>query len=113
FGSTSAAAIAVSPSGAVYLTGSTQGGLPVTPGAPQPVYGGDSDAFVASLNKTGTALSYCTYLGGSQEDFGTSIAVDSAGGAYGAGDTYSPDLPVTPSAFQPAFLAVKTPSSPR
>jgi hypothetical protein len=113
FGSTSAAAIAVSPSGAVYLTGSTQGGLPVTPGAPQPVYGGDSDAFVASLNKTGTALSYCTYLGGSQEDFGTSIAVDSAGGAYVAGYTYSPDLPVTPSAFQPAFLAVKTPSSPR
>jgi hypothetical protein len=95
------AAIAVGSTGAVYLTGSAELYLPVTPGAPQPVFGGgSSDAFFASLNKTGTALSYCTYLGGSGEDYGTSIAVDSGGGAYVTGQTTSTDLPVTPSAFQ-------------
>ena len=42
----------------------------------QPAYAGEGDAFVAKLNTTG-ALSYFTYLGGTQADSATGIAVDS------------------------------------
>jgi hypothetical protein len=38
-------------------------------------------------------LSYSTYLGGTQDDGGNSIAVDSAGSAYVAGTTFSADFP--------------------
>jgi hypothetical protein len=101
--SPSVAAIAVDSHGGVYLTGGTSSALPVTPDAPQPVYGGNEDAFVAKLASTGASLIYCTYLGGSQWDSGYGIAVDSAGNAYVAGTTDSADLAVTSSALQSAF----------
>jgi photosystem II stability/assembly factor-like uncharacterized protein len=96
----SVAAMAVDSHSGVYLTGWTTGALPVTPGASQPVYGGNQDAFVAKLSSTGASLIYCTYLGGSQLDAAYAIAVDSAGNAYVAGSTESTDLPVTASALQ-------------
>jgi hypothetical protein len=40
-------------------------------------------------------LSYSTFLGGSQQDLGTAIAVDGAGNTYIAGQTGSPDFPIT------------------
>jgi hypothetical protein len=55
--------------------------------------GGPEDAFVTKLNPTGSALVYSTYLGGSDYDLGTGIAVDSAGNAYVTGRTYSTDFP--------------------
>ena len=45
-------------------------------------------------------LSYSTYLGGVNNDYGTSIAVDSAGNAYVTGYTSSAGFPVTPGSFQ-------------
>lgn len=92
--------LAVDSRGGAYLTGYTFGNLPVTSGSPQPVFGGNEDAFVARFNSTGTALSYCTYLGGSQTDYGSSIAVDTGGNAYVAGYTNSTNLPVTASVLQ-------------
>lgn len=88
-------AIAVDASGNVYVTGTTSSsGLPVTEGAFQTAYaGGESEAFVAKLNSTGTALIYCTYLGGSASDFATDISVDSLGNAYVLGHTTSGDFP--------------------
>lgn len=40
-------------------------------------------------------LSYSTYLGGSDEDFGLNIATDNAGNAYVSGYTVSTDFPLT------------------
>jgi Beta-propeller repeat len=86
--------------GKVYVTGSTSSSnFPVTAGAIQATSGGGQDAFVTKLNETGSALSFSTYLGGSDADAGQSIAVR-AGSAYVAGSTSSLNFPTTTRAFQ-------------
>jgi len=77
--------IAVDNAGDVYLAGFTGIG---------PFPTGSSDAFVAKLNPSGTALVYFTTIGGSSSDYGSSIAVDQNGNAYVAGSTESSDFPV-------------------
>ena len=59
-----------------------------------------SNAFIAKLNPTGSALVYSTYLGGdgsfvadSTGDAGHGIAVDSMGNAYVVGDSGSSNFP--------------------
>jgi hypothetical protein len=97
--------IAVDENGNAYAGGQTDSpDFPTTPGAFQPAFaGGSSDVFVTKLNRTGTALVYSTYLGGSGFDGSNGIAVDENGHAYAAGLTDSPNFPTTPDAFQPAF----------
>jgi beta-propeller repeat-containing protein len=48
-------------------------------------------------------LFYSTYLGGSADDQGNAIAVDTAGNAYVTGTTSSANFPTTAGAFQPTF----------
>jgi hypothetical protein len=56
------------------------------------------DAFVAKLNPTAPSqLQFSTYLGGSQTDSGTGIAVDTSGNVYITGTTNSPDFVSTTS----------------
>jgi uncharacterized protein (TIGR03437 family) len=105
----------VDSSGTVYVTGSTSSLNFPTAGAPvQRNYAGYynlpelveqliGDAFVARLNAAGTALLYSTYLGGTANDEGRALAVDSAGIIYVVGATDSPDFPVTSGAIQTAF----------
>ncbi|MGB7761542.1 MAG: SBBP repeat-containing protein, partial [Bryobacteraceae bacterium] len=64
--------------------------------------GSAGDAFVAKLNPAGSALVYSTYLGGSLDDRGTAIAVDSAGNAYIGGVTLSTNFPVK-NAYQATY----------
>jgi hypothetical protein len=47
-------------------------------------------------------LQYSTYLGGSANDAGSAIAVDSSGNAYVTGQTFSTNFPTSPGAFQTA-----------
>ena len=87
------AGIAVDSNGRAYVTGyavSTQLTFPVT-GGPDLTHNGGFDAFVAKVNTSGTALIYCGYIGGSQVDVASGIAVDSAGNAYVTGYTKSPE----------------------
>jgi len=105
-------AIAVDSAGNVYLTGYTSSlDFPVTKGSFQTTFGGQTpnqnlgpfgDAFVAKLNPAGTALVYATYLGGSGDERGSAIAVDSKGNAYVGGDTLSPNFP-TLNPYQSSF----------
>ncbi|HEY6292801.1 MAG TPA: choice-of-anchor D domain-containing protein [Terriglobia bacterium] len=103
-GDDSGAAIAVDSAGDAYVTGNTSStNFPTTPGVKQPALAGksgDIDAFVTEIDPGGTSLLYSTYWGGKQKDYGTGIAVDSAGDAFLAGYTESIDFPVTITAFQ-------------
>ena len=88
--------IAVDAGGTAYVTGSTNStDFPVTPSAFNKTFAGVTDAFVVKLNATGTGLLYATYLGGSGEDRGHSVAVGSGGSVFVAGNTSSADFPVT------------------
>ena len=93
--------IAVDSSGNAYVTGFTTSTNFPTMNPLQATYGGGYDAFVAEINPTGSALVYSTYLGGSGDDFGRGIAVDSSGNAYVIGNTLSTDFP-TMNPLQPA-----------
>jgi hypothetical protein len=94
--------IAVDSSGNAYVTGNTSSTNFPTAGPLQTVYGGEQDAFVAKVNAAGSALVYSTYLGGSSEDSGNGIAVDSSGTAYVTGFTSSSNFP-TASPLQAVF----------
>ena len=102
----SAQAIAVDSLGNAYVTGQTASAnfSGVSSSSIQPTYGGSTDGFVAQLNPTGSALVYSTYLGGSGQDAGFGIAVDSSGNAYVTGDTASTNFPgVSSSSIQPTY----------
>ena len=96
-----ATAIAVDGSGNAYVAGYTTSseaqGLPVTVG-PDLTFNGTTDVFVAKVNAAGTALVYCGYVGGSNIEFPTGIAVDGSGSAYVSGyglSTEADGFPVT------------------
>ncbi len=104
--------VKVDSAGNIYLAGFTSSASFPVRGAAQGVYGGSNspllqgqfgDAFVAKLNPAGTALLYATYLGGSGDDFATSIAVDSTGNAYVAGNTQSANFPTSAGALQKTY----------
>jgi len=98
--------LAVDNLGNAYVTGfTTSGDFPVMD-AIQATKGADgcsaapcADAFAVQLAASGSELVYATYLGGSGEDFGLSLALDAACSAYVTGYTFSPDFPTTPGAF--------------
>ncbi len=85
--------IAVDASGNAYVTGFTNSANFPTKNPFQAALGGGGDAFVAKLDPTGSALVYSSFLGGTMDDFGNGIAVDSSGNAYATGNTLSTNFP--------------------
>lgn len=90
--------ITTDSAGNVYVTGfTTSTNLPVSPANVfQPTWRGDFDAFVAKLISTGTDTytnvgvnAYTSYLGGTNTEYGLSIAADTSGDAWVTGLTYS------------------------
>jgi MYXO-CTERM domain-containing protein len=92
-----AVAVAVDAAGNAYITGETTStDLPGTTGGPA----GGSDAYVTKLAADGATVVYSTYIGGTGQDSGTSIAVDAGGHAFITGNTSSTNFPATTGAFQ-------------
>jgi hypothetical protein len=114
--------VAVDSFGKIYVTGATDAGFPVTAGAFQTIFPGQTcsggvcspstAAFIAKLDPaaSGTqSLIYSTYLAGIGSSVGTAIAVDGSGNAYVGGTTSSSNFPVTPGAFQTASTSCGAP----
>jgi len=102
----SAHAVAVDSTGAVYVTGFTSSlDFPTTSGAYAAALNAPTRtvAFVSKLSPDGSSLVYSTYLAGSGGDAGESIAVDKMGAAYVTGSTFSPNFPTTTGAFAPSL----------
>ena len=95
--------LAIDTSGNAYVSGWTSStNFPGASSSPiGPTYkAGGFDGFAFKLNASGTALDWSTYLGGTADDLGRAIAVDSFGNAYATGQTASSDFPVTAGSLQ-------------
>jgi hypothetical protein len=93
--------IAVDSSGSVYVAGytdsadfplATLGSLPAS----------STHVFVAKFDVTGSNLVYADYLGGSNQDYGYALALDSANEVYVTGSTASSDFPMV-NAYQSTY----------
>jgi hypothetical protein len=92
--------VAVSPTTAnIYVTGWTKSlNFPLL-NSNQNTFGGDTDGFLAEIDpfdvNTTDQLFFSTYIGGTGDDTGQSIALDPWGNVYVAGNTTSPSFPDT------------------
>ena len=95
-----ASGLALDGAGNAWITGGTGStDFPIIVGAVDTTHNGMSDVFVSELNNTGTTLLYSTFLGGSDSEGGSDIAVDTSGGVYVTGHTFSLNYPTTAGAF--------------
>jgi uncharacterized protein (TIGR03437 family) len=129
-------AVTLDAAGNPYLTGSTQGfATNSTPGVfqpnfvdlcsptinigPGPPYGGTTDAFVLKLDPALSTAGFLTYLGGSCNDSGVSIALDAGRNIWVSGSSSSPDFPLKDpfqvggvySATGPGFISELSPDA--
>ncbi len=100
-----ATSVALDSNGNIWIKGNTESpDFPVTSGAFQTTLAGQFDAYVAELDPTESTLLYCSYLGGTGNEFGgatLALAIDGEDNVYLSGYTNSTDFPVTNGAFQP------------
>jgi hypothetical protein len=95
-GAESNAVVALGADGRAAVAGETTSRDLATAGAFDTIYGGGTwDGYVAKLTADGSALSYATYVGGADGEFGKGIAIDASGDAYFTGGTLSFDFPTT------------------
>ncbi|MBU4231912.1 MAG: SBBP repeat-containing protein [Desulfobacterales bacterium] len=98
--------VAVDSKGQAYVTGVTRSSDFPLRGAFQATKKGDSSAFVAKINSTGTDLVYSSYFGSGYDDEGYAIALDNASQAYVTGWSSRPVPGSSPEIFAAdAFIA--------
>jgi len=86
----------------VYVVGeTTSSNFPLASPIQSTYGGGTHDATITEVNSTGSSFVFSSYLGGTGEDVGRSVALDLSANIYITGRTGSPNFPVTPGIFQP------------
>ncbi|MFM7022610.1 MAG: PKD domain-containing protein [Flavobacteriales bacterium] len=99
-----ALAIDIDAANNAFITGTTSSTAGfATAGAHQTVHGGATDAFILKINAAGTAVLFCTYIGGSGDDLGRDIVVDISGNPYIGGGTASSAGIATAGSFDNTF----------
>jgi len=113
--------IALDAAGNAVIAGAATGAVPATQNAAQATAPGPctrnsnmpglvvqipTHAFAAKLNGDASAYLWATYLTGSCGDAAADVALDSTGGAWVGGTTYSPDFATTPDAMTAAFPTI-------
>ena len=97
-GTDQATGLALDGTGNVYITGYTDSAdFPLAAPASLPTTA--NHAFVAKLDSTGSNLVYADYIGGSGDDYGVALVLDSSLNVYITGSTTSGDFPMV-KAFQ-------------
>ncbi len=88
--------------GNIYVAGHTKStDFPVTAGAPQPKFGGQSDCYLAKLSNDGSRVLYATYLGGKGNEFAEHRPWLTPDGCFIlVGPTQSADFPTTNGVYQ-------------
>src|SRR5574341_838493 len=106
-----AIALSVAGDGSVnaHVTGSTASiDFPTSPGAYDTVANGGTDAFITRVSVDGGVFDYSTYFGGTGNDYGYGIDLDSLASGwnvYVTGSTASTDFPTTTGSFTGAFVS--------
>ncbi|MFO1031818.1 MAG: SBBP repeat-containing protein [Planctomycetota bacterium] len=107
-------AVAIDAQGRVVVAGSTQSSnLPTTPTAFDPSYNFGSfvwDGFVLRFGPNFTGIDYCSYLGGTDNDYCLGVAADVQGEVVVTGWTLSSNFPTTPGAYDTTFGAFGAPA---
>jgi photosystem II stability/assembly factor-like uncharacterized protein len=98
--------ITVDGAGYAYVTGFTISANFPTWNAYQPKLAGLNDAFLIKLSLNGSDALFSTYLGSTDNDYGSDVAVDASGSAYLVGTTQSTGFP-TRNPYQLNFLGVQ------
>jgi len=90
----------------VYVTASTQStNFPTTATAIKTTLGGFQDGVVFKMNSNLTSLTWSTYFGGSSDDAGYVLALDTAQThLFVAGGTGSSDFPTTGGTLHPSYM---------
>ena len=102
-GSNDAMGLAVDSAGEAYVTGSTSSTDFPTVNPAQSTNAGGLDVFVTKFNASGSGLLFSTYYGGTLDETGTGIALDTFGDAYVTGRTASSTYPFSGTPFQSAL----------
>ncbi len=97
--------VAVDTSKNAYVTGYTGSNTfnGPTAGAYDITHNSGYDVFLAKLNSAGSALLYCTFIGGSGNEEGRDLVLDSSGNAYIGGITSSSNFPTTANAYDETY----------
>lgn len=94
--------IEVAGDGSAVIVGYTGSANFPTANALYPTKSGGEDAFVVKISPDGSVLTFSTYLGGSANDGGDGVGLDSSGNVYVDGRTASVNFPAI-NAFQPTY----------
>ena len=102
-GTDTASGAALDTLGNFYIAGRSDSEDFPTINAFAPSRKGIANAVVTALSPTGSTLEFSTYLGGSGQDGANALALNCATGLSIAGNTASPDFPVTAGVMQSTF----------
>jgi len=96
--------IAIDNTGNVYIIGQASGvNYPTTTGTYNNSSSGTHDIFISKFNNDFSVLLASSYIGGSNTDASTDIAIDNNGNVVITGSTYSSNYPVTSGAFDNSY----------